>query len=177
MLFVLICEAELREPTAMTASITNSQASGWKTHWCKPQMALTMSKSWGRPLLTWIIKYRSKSRSMRMYSSSSAFFFLIVIWRVLCYIWCAHGWMPCNEGLRCFDVFNVSGVDSTSHSTSSDRQHLLPRVTSHVAPDDQAHTRRFLSHCVPLVTPPLQCHFITWQGLLHTCPAPDKFPK
>lgn len=78
--------------------------------------------------------------------------------------------MPRAEGLRCFDVFNVSGVDSNSHSTLSDRQPPLPGVTSHGTRGDWAHTGPFLSHRVALVTPPLQCHCITLARLVTHLP-------
>lgn len=79
-----------------------------------------------------------------------------VIWPVLVFIWRAQ-----PAGAECltlkvsgvFDVFNVSGADSNSHSTLSDRQPLLPGVTSHGTQDDWTHTRPFSSHCVALVTP------------------------
>lgn len=69
---------------------------------------------------------------------------------MLRFIWCAQaarGWMPCNEGVRWFDVFNVSSLDSNSHSTLSDRQPLLPGVASHGTPDDWTHLTILVTLC------------------------------
>ncbi len=95
------------------------------------------------------------------------------------YLACADcwAWMPRAEGLRCFDVFNVSGVDSNSHGTLSDRQPPLPGVTSHGTRGDCAHTGPFLSHRVALVTPPLQCHCITLARLVTHLPCDGRVSK